>query len=255
MEVSITFDNIAYKARLDKPLSIAIPAYPNQANVNCYWAEEPSAQVIEVGDFVGSVARGGTVNYQRLSLTPHGNGTHTECIGHITDDPAHTLAILPKRSFFKAQVISLRPKTFGEDAVITLNDVHDHFDKSFKPEALIIRSLPNDIEQKSKARYSGTNPPYLEPAVGEWLAARHVKHLLVDLPSVDKEVDGGDLNVHRGFWQSEGLNPRIESTITELILVPNAVVDGRYLLQLSLPLIGIDAMLTHPVLYKLEASE
>ena len=52
---------------------------------------------------------------------------------------------------------------------------------------------------------------------------------LVDLPSVDREVDGGRLEAHHAFW---GLpdNPRHHCTITELVYVPSNAPDGMYLL-------------------------
>ena len=35
--------------------------------------------------FTGSVAEGGSVNFRNIAFNPHGNGTHTECLGHITE--------------------------------------------------------------------------------------------------------------------------------------------------------------------------
>ena len=60
----------------------------------------------------------------------------------------------------------------------------------FKKEALlgiVIRTLPNS-STKPSSPYSGTNPPYLLPASVEWLRQSGAKHLVVDLPSVDREV-------------------------------------------------------------------
>ncbi len=59
-------------------ISIGMVLVPNGINANCYYANQPKAHIIRMGDWVGSVAEGGTVNYQTITFTPHGNGTHTE---------------------------------------------------------------------------------------------------------------------------------------------------------------------------------
>ena len=48
-------------------------------------------ETIRSGNFIGSVREGGSVNYQKLHITRHGNGTHTECYGHILDDETATI--------------------------------------------------------------------------------------------------------------------------------------------------------------------
>jgi arylformamidase len=250
MIASITLDQFRFQIDLSAPINIAQVLRAGKENANCFWADAPTIETITVGDYVGSVADGGTTNYRRISFTPHGNGTHTECIGHITADPADVLSLLHKRSFFTAQLMSIRPTRFGEDLVVTLNDVSQYYDKDWAPEALIIRTMPNDPDLKRVARYSGNNPPYLEPALGEWLVKKRVKHLLLDLPSVDRESDEGALMVHRAFWQSDSDSPRLDATITELILVPNDVTDGRYILQLAWPNVEVDAFPASVLLYR-----
>ena len=80
---------------------------------------------------------------------------------------------------------------------------------------------------------------------------RGVKHLLIDLPSVDKEIDGGALLAHRAFWEyPEKTN--LERTITELIYVKNSILDGLYLLNLQISSFENDACPSKPVLYELE---
>lgn len=64
---------------------------------------------------------------------------------------------------------------------------------------VVLRTLPNEPAKRSK-QWSGSNPPFLSPAAMAWLRAAGVEHLIVDLPSVDKEDDGGHLLAHRTFW-------------------------------------------------------
>ncbi|HYP51473.1 MAG TPA: hypothetical protein VEQ34_11065 [Pyrinomonadaceae bacterium] len=83
-----------------------------------------------------------------------------------------------------------------------------------------------------------------------------VKHLLVDLPSIDRIFDEGKLSNHRIFWNIEQgefeINPasRINNTITELIFVPQIVADGSYLLNLQTAAFVADAAPSRPVLFE-----
>ena len=119
------------------------------------------------------------------------------------------------------------------------------------PEALILRTLPND-EAKRHRQYSGTNPTYIEPALAEFLVEHDVQHLLLDLPSVDREEDAGQLLAHHAFWRYPA-QPRCGATITELIFVPNEVADGLYLLNIQITSLELDASPSKPVLYQLTA--
>jgi hypothetical protein len=81
------------------------------------------------------------------------------------------------------------------------------------------------------------------------MANNGIDHLLLDLPSVDREVDGGALAAHRAFWNYPE-NPRMKATITELIYVPSKVQDGQYFLNLQVAPIENDASPSRPVLYR-----
>ena len=76
-----------------------------------------------------------------------------------------------------------------------------------------------------------------------------IEHLLIDMPSIDKEVDGGKLEAHHTFWNYPN-NPQLQKTITELIYVPNEVQDGTYILNLQIAPFENDASPSKPVLYK-----
>ena len=235
------------------PIDISLPLAPGAEQVNCFWAEPVQFDTIRVGSFVGSVALGGSTNYQRVHLTPHGNGTHTECYGHISPDPAITLNQCLRRFLFVARLVSVapRPQPNG-DLVVMLADVQaalaSHTDRSI-PEALVLRTLPN-AEAKRHRQYSGTNPIYTEPALAHFLVENNVQHFLLDLPSVDREEDAGQLLAHHAFWQYP-VQPRRDATITELIFVPDEVTDGLYLLNIQITSLELDASPSKPVLYQL----
>jgi len=99
-------------------------------------------------------------------------------------------------------------------------------------------------------RYSNTNPPYLLEEAAIYLREKGIKHLLIDLPSVDKEKDGGKLLSHNAFWNTSG-KLRMDATITEFIYVTNAVEDGEYLLNLMIAPFENDATPSKPILYKI----
>ncbi|RNI32460.1 cyclase family protein [Rufibacter immobilis] len=247
---TITFGNRAYQFNPLQPLDLSLPLAAGPDQVNCFWAEPVQVDTITVGNFVGSVAQGGSTNYQRVHLTPHGNGTHTECYGHISPDPAATLNNCLQRFLFVAQLVSVKPRQQENgDLVVMAEDVLAQLDQENLPEALVLRTLPNS-ETKRTAQYSGTNPPYIEPALAEYLALHGVEHLLLDLPSVDREEDDGALRAHRAFWQYPAAI-RTNATITELIFVPDAVEDGWYLLNLQVTSLVLDASPSKPVLYAL----
>ncbi|MBC6991933.1 cyclase family protein [Hymenobacter sp. BT491] len=237
------------------PLDISLPLGPGKNQVNCFWAEPVEFDVIRVGNFVGSVAEGGSTNYKRVHVTPHGNGTHTECYGHISPDPEATLNRCLRRFLFVAKLISVEPRqqTNG-DQVVMLADMERELrplwpDSGVLPEAIVLRTLPNHKAKRTR-QYSGTNPTYLEPELAKYLADNHIEHLLLDLPSVDREEDAGALLAHHAFWQYPE-HIRQTATITELIFVPDEIEDGIYLLNLQVTSLELDASPSKPVLYKL----
>jgi kynurenine formamidase len=117
-------------------------------------------------------------------------------------------------------------------------------------EALIIRTLPNQLDKKHK-NYSSSNPPYIELEAIEILNQAGVEHLLIDLPSVDREQDGGALAFHHAFWQVPE-NPQFHKTITEFIYVSDEIADGNYILNLQTAPFENDATPSRPVLFGVE---
>ncbi|MCF6352518.1 MAG: cyclase family protein [Cyclobacteriaceae bacterium] len=241
-------NNRKIEVDLNKPIVISIPIKEGD-NPNCYWAEPVKFETIKTDGFIGSVAQGGSVNYQKLQITPHGNGTHIECYGHITNSETTINNQLSSYHFY-CKLISLSPQKMPNgDLIIGLNAnlAQQNFDSV---KAVIIRTLPN-TKKKLTQKYSGTNPPFLDPKLVDFLVTKGIEHLLIDLPSIDKEVDGGTLLSHRVFWNLPQ-NPRKNATITELIYIPETLPDNNYLLNLQTINLAMDAAPCNPVLYKIE---
>lgn len=247
MRTLITIGRKQYRVNFSEPLDISIPLGAKESYVNAFHAPVFEASPVKTDAFIGSVKEGGCLNFFNVTLNPHGNGTHTECVGHIAD--GYSINRCLKKFFFVAELISIRPvkQNNGEQLILSHQVEKKLFGK--KPEAVIIRTLPNGAF-KLKKNYSGTNPPYIHPDVASLLVKRKVKHLLVDLPSADRESDEGKLLFHKTFWQFPD-NIRQDATITELIFVPDKIADGTYLLNLQMASFELDASPSKPVLYKL----
>lgn len=254
MKASISLNHKTINVDFSKPLDISIPMRAGIENVNAWYVDPVKMEPVKGDGFIGSVALGGAVNFRDIDFNPHGNGTHTECVGHI----APTIFSVNKALttfFFDAQLITIKPTLYeGEstdfqkkgDLIITESAIKKALGDN-KPEAIIIRTTPN-VASKINAHYSNTNPPYLEHEAALFLKKLAVKHLLIDLPSVDREFDAGKLMAHRAFWNYPE-QPRMQATITELIYVDNTILDGLYLLNLQIASFENDASPSKPILY------
>jgi hypothetical protein len=116
-------------------------------------------------------------------------------------------------------------------------------------DALILRTFPNEIEKENKD-YSGNNAPYILPEDMKELVDHGIQHLLIDLPSVDKEWDAGVLASHHIYWNYPA-NPRIDASITEFIYIDDFIKDGIYVLKLNISGFESDAAPSKPMIYSL----
>jgi len=232
----------------NEPLDLSIGLQSGSNNLRAWYVNPPTFEPVRANGFIGSVVEGGGVNFRDVFFNPHGHGTHTECHGHITPEVVSVNQKL-KTYFFKAQLVSVEPKVLKNgDEIILKEQLISKLDES-RFEALIIRTLPNTIDKKSK-NYSDTNPPYIDLSVIELIESLEIQHLLVDMPSVDRESDEGKLAFHHAFWNVPE-NPN-DKTITELIYVNDEIVDGLYILEMQMAPFENDASPSRPVLYKIQ---
>ena len=155
-----------------------------------------------------------------------------------------------KQFFFLAELITIAPETLNGDSVISKKQLQFALKEIDDVSAVIIRTLPN-TKEKMHRQYSNTNPPYMLEESAVFLREKGIKHLLIDLPSVDKEKDNGKLLSHNAFWDTSG-SIRFDATITELIYVQNKVKDGLYILNLQIAPFENDASPSKPILYNIE---
>ena len=231
----------------NEPLDLSIGLQSGSKNLRAWYVNPPTFEPVRANGFIGSVVEGGGVNFRDVFFNPHGHGTHTECHGHITPEVVSVNQKL-KTYFFKAQLVSIEPKVLENgDEIIMKEQLETKLVES-QIEALIIRTLPNTKDKRSK-NYSDTNPPYLDLSVIELIESFGIQHLLVDMPSVDRESDEGKLAFHHAFW-SVPENPN-DKTITELIYVNDEITDGLYILEMQMAPFENDASPSRPVLYKI----
>ncbi len=263
-ERELTFD-------IENRFDLAIPMAFNGPQPNAYGVERASAKACEYGDLIGDTRKGGGCNFEKLELIPHCNGTHTESIGHITNERISVRECLLD-NFFVAALISVDPtprtllgesisaSALDDDPLISASEIVNRLNsidaKRFQPNAIIIRSLPNSAEKINK-EYASEIPPYFTKSAMELISENGFEQLLCDMPSIDRIYDSGVLENHRVFWgmppKSFDILPasRINRTITEFIFVPDQAVDGIYLLDLQVAAFDIEAAPSRPIVFPL----
>jgi kynurenine formamidase len=251
MKIVFKYNDQSYNADLSHPHDLSIPLRDGLENPNCFWAPPVEFSPLVAGSFIGSTAQGSPVNFFNVRLNPHGNGTHTECVGHISKEK-YTINDCLRQFHYLAKLATVYPTKMPDGDRVVLRNQLEEVLQPAECEAFILRTMPNS-DHKLTANYSGANPPYLHHEAVEYLVECGIQHLLLDLPSVDREEDGGQLLSHHAFWRYGNTADQIRknSTITEMIFVENEIQDGLYLLNLQIASFDLDASPSKPVIYGL----
>ncbi len=253
MKTTISHNGQTFDIDLSMPIDISIPLTNTDANPIAWYIEKPEIEPVKFGDWIGKVSEGSSTNFNNIFFNPHGHGTHTECLGHITSE-CYSINQCLKKFFFTAELLSITPEEVGVDRIITKSQVEMALNGK-TPEAIVIRTLPN-LENKKHQNYSKTNPPYLAEEAATYIREIGIQHILIDLPSVDREEDEGKLLAHKAFWNVKNVaelnsDARLTCTITEMIFVKNEIQDGSYILNLQIASFENDASPSKPILYKI----
>ena len=261
----------SFQVDFGQALSLAIPldfAGPQPA---CFGAPRAESNPLRRGGFTGDTRLGGSCNCEVLTLAPHCNGTHTECVGHVTDE---RVAISERLAggVQLAQLVTVEPvpaEAIAEDSdprpgpgdrLVTAAALERAAagNPGPRPAALVVRTLREGSPLRA---YEGAAPaPYLSRQAAEWIVARGIETLVLDLPSADRADDGGKLTAHRVFF---GLPPgsrdahaasRPRASITELAWIPAGIADGYYLLDLQIPPFLSDAAPSRPLLFPVRSA-
>lgn len=248
MKAKIQYNNSEYLIDLSNPIDLSIEM--NDQSVQAWYQDHLKIEPVIDGDFIGEVKSGAPVNFRNILFNPHAHGTHTECYGHITNDWVSVSECVTD-FFHLAQLISITPEQLDNgDFVITkallqskIKDNTDH------KTALLIRTQPNELGKVS-CNYSNTNPPYILEDAMQYIVDLGINHFMIDLPSVDKEQDEGKLLAHRVFWNYPD-KIRKNASITEMIYVPDEIVDGTYFTQIQFPKFNNDASPSRIFIYSI----
>jgi arylformamidase len=276
MNFSIDIDGKRWQVDTTHAHDLSIPLLFDQSQPTFFAAPKATSAPYRVGDFSGSVATGASCNCFTHSLTPHCNGTHTECVGHITRDPVSISEIAPTAPQI-ALLISVKPRQakHTRDALGPASQLDDlaidaelleraissiNHELVQHATALIVRTLPNPTSKKA-LNYDSIAPAYFTAQAAQALTVRNIQHWLVDLPSVDRAHDQGLLAAHRTYWgmppnsHDATLATRRTATITELCYIDDAIADGVYCLNLQVPAFAGDAAPSRPLIYPLSANK
>lgn len=268
MQITFTLNKIVYTVNLAQAQDISIPVHFDDEQLSAFGGPPAKMESYKSGEFLGNVAKGGSCNCEVYTFSPHLNGTHTECVGHISSVPIH-VNDLTQDALLPATLITVSPvkakdtketystKPAPDDLLITkdmLEKTLNKYSDGSMLKALVIRTLPNDVDKKVK-NYNESMPAYFSNEAMRFLVSKNVQHLLVDTPSVDRLDDDGKLSNHRIFWGVSAKQKKIaiedasQKTITELVYVAASIPDSIYFLNLQVAPFEADAAPSRPVLY------
>jgi arylformamidase len=259
MELTLTLGGCDYAVDWRGALDISAPVVFDSPQDGPFGAPPAHSHPLRVGDFVGSVAQGGSCNCDVHTFCTHTSGTHTECVGHILEQPVHIHDVLRslKTSLLPATLITVQPQLISRadhtefDRVITRHDVASALateDPAFLA-AVIVRTQHHG---------ESAVPPYFAAQALRYLVETGTRHLITDLPSLDRE-DDANLTGHRIFWEAgprgseSAIAAKCTRTVTELASIPRSIADGQYLLDLHVAAFAADAAPSRPVLYPVRA--
>jgi arylformamidase len=272
MILSVQINNQKYRIDLENPIDISIPLDFSSAQPNAYGVEKAASKACEADGLIGDTRRGGSCNFEQVTFIPHCNGTHTESVGHITRERISVHDCL-KDAFVPAALVSIEPESALEtnetyavklsenDKLITRKSIETALENSkfkiqnSKLDALVVRTLPNDDSKKTRD-YMKDVPPFFSTEAMRFIVEKGVKHLLVDMPSIDRTFDEGKLSNHRIFWNVEQGSQELNDsswanhTITEMIYAPDSIADGFYFLNLQIAAFVSDAAPSRPLLFR-----
>jgi kynurenine formamidase len=269
MIISLEINGSVYRIDAESPLDISIPLRFDGVQPNAYGVERATSKPCEAGDLIGDTRRGGSCNFEQITMIPHCNGTHTESVGHITNERISIHECL-RDAFIPATVISVKPENANEtnesysikpdenDRLITRKSLENALQNADKNllRGLIARTLPNGAEKLSQT-YLEKIPPFFSTEAMCLIVELNVRHLLVDTPSIDRIFDEGKLANHRLFWNVESESRELNAasfphkTVTEIIYAPDEIADGAYLLNLQIAAFVADASPSRPILFQI----
>lgn len=271
MKLSFELDSKTCQIDLARPLPIGISLDFDGMQPNHFGVKKAFREPFKSGGFVGSTEQGGSCNVSVVQMIPHCNGTHTETVGHIVSEQVN-VSVAAGQAMFVAVVVTVepvagnatkdvyRPEFERDDSIITRTSLEEAFAQlgfqdATSPKALVVRTTPNTKEKASRVYGDSEFPPFFSIEAMNWINELGIKHLLVDVPSIDRTHDDGLLTNHHLFWNVPERTHKLaekshtDKTITEMVFVPDEIKDGRYILNLQIAPFCSDAAPSRPILF------
>ena len=221
------------------------------------------------GGRVLRVEDGASVNCDGLHLHPHGDGCHAESVAHVL--PADDARALAGRAMLAATPpllcgllldVATEPLGATGERYAGLHDAADRvlarraLERAWQDaravaldlpvEALLLRVYRPPLAESFD--FSGSAAPYPTAEALDLLVGLGARWLIVDLPSIDREDDGGSTPNHRRWWGLDGGDghaldgPPALRGIVELARFPAALPAGPVAVALGLAPIESDAV-------------
>jgi len=103
------------------PIDISMPLDTTEERTKAWYVSPVKIEPVKTEGWIGDVNSGGSVNFRNIFFNPHGNGTHTECVGHISKEN-YSINQCLKQFMFLAELITILPEELENgDKIISRN--------------------------------------------------------------------------------------------------------------------------------------
>ena len=263
MKTSVNIKNNNYMIDFSKGNDISIPYdFDNGNQPNFYNVPKGTKTPLTIGKQEFDVTRKMGCNVYVYNYNIQCTGTHTECVGHISSQKVYVNTLIP-HELIPTYLITVKPivhhntldsyhaNLTEDDLVISKDLLYEILNKIDTDlyTGLIIRTHPNSLDKKTQ-HYQNKRAPFLTNDAMYYINELNINYLFVDLPSIDRDDDGGKLFNHKIFWNFDEQSKKYShKLITEMIFVNNTIKDGPFLLNLKTPNFMVDAIPSSPILY------
>jgi len=254
------------------PVSREVRFQPETKASNAFYLPMIYSKTVEFeGQFIGDVERGGSCNVDTLCFTPH-NITHLETSAHIlapSSKPAYVSDINPAHLEGIVLLIDLSKNNSldgsgvpGDKAgsLVAVDMIAHKLRKNKLPISMLALKTRSSLLAEDYD-FSGKNFLAVSPEAARLVhdytmtipqgenesTDLRIHCLLLDLPSIDPESDGGKLSAHRNFFglpatgiEGEDLEKR---ALVELAYFNN-LEEGYYYARITPPRIRTNAVTT-----------
>ncbi len=263
MLLNLTLNQHHYRVDIAQAHDLCLPIDPSGSHPVFFCSGQAQAEPLQAGDFVASRRAGGSVNADVLHIVPHCQGTHSECYGHVTRQPAavfhqvqaglmsallHTVTAVSAEHTSERYILGSQP-----DETLITRAALQQAGELVGAQALIIRTLPNPVSKRTRNYTTDPWYPVLTAEAVQYLADSPIQHFLIDTPSLDRADDGGRVYNHKTWWGIDA-DEQVrypQRGLTEMIFVADKIPDGWYLLDMQIAPLISDAVPARPIIYPL----